>query len=58
MSELKRDLTKLEEGKTHTAGADQYLITEDNSISDVLRFCVEQSGNDKSEVQYLLDTME
>ena len=56
MAEIKKNLIKLEEGKTYTAGPDQYLITEEHTLSDVLRYLVGQAGPDGWEdIQYLLN---
>lgn len=54
--EIKKELIKLEEGDPYVAGPDEYVITEDHTISDILRFCISQT--DKEEVTYLLETMD
>jgi hypothetical protein len=58
MAEIIRKLKSLPESEPYIPAADEYVITEDHSISDVLRFCVEQLQGEKSEVAYLLETME
>lgn len=58
MAEIMRKLIPLNEGESHTSSGEEYVITEDHSISDVLRFALTQAGNDKSEIEYLLNTMD
>lgn len=56
MSEVKKDLIKLPEGKPYIAGPDEYVITEAHTLSDILRFLVGCAGKDGHEdIQYLLD---
>lgn len=52
MAEVKTDLIKLIEGETYTAEAEDYLIKDDHTLSDIIRFCIEQS--DLEEVKYLI----
>lgn len=58
MSEIKYDLIKLESGNKHVSEGEEYVITENHSINDVLRFCVEQLQGDKDEILYLLKNMD
>lgn len=56
MSEVKTEVNQLQEGIVYTPGPDEYLVTPNHTLSDLLRFCIDQAGSDgKSEVQYLLD---
>lgn len=56
MSEIKTDLIKLTEGKQYVAGPDQYLITENHTLSDIIRFLIDQSGEDSwQEIHFLID---
>lgn len=55
MAEIKLPIKKLVEGKSYTAGIEDYLITEEHTISDILRFVVDDCcGGDTSEVQTIL----
>ncbi len=54
--EIKKDLIKLREGGTYIAGSDDYLITEDMSLNDVIRWMVAQS--DIVEIKCLIDMFE
>ena len=58
MGEIIRPLKHLDEGEPYTPKADEHVITEDHSISDVLRFVVEQLQGDTSEAIYLINTMD
>lgn len=53
MPEIRTPIIELEEGKTYTAKAGDFLITEKHSLSDVLRFLVDQVGVD--DIRYLLN---
>ncbi|MEE9459642.1 MAG: hypothetical protein V3V84_07765 [Candidatus Bathyarchaeia archaeon] len=55
MSEIKRKLLKLDEGKSHTSQVEEYVITEDHSLCDVLRFVIDEIGVEES--KYLLTTI-
>ena len=52
--EIKTGLKKLNEGESHASKGGEYVITEDHSLNDVLRWLVDQSQGDKSEVTTLL----
>ena len=54
MGEIIKEVNKLEEGSTHIAGCEDFLITEDHTINDVLRFLIKQAGG-KEDLIYLLD---
>jgi len=58
MSEIKKPLIQLGEGSTYTAQAGDYVITEDHSINDIIRFIYVQMGNDLSYLKYLVDNFE
>lgn len=58
MAEIIRRLAALEEGEQYTPKADEHVITEDHSISDVLRFLIEDCKMDKEELIYLIKTMD
>lgn len=54
MSEIKSDLIRLFGGEKFTADCDgAYVIAEWHTLSDVLRWLVEQSSEE--EIKYLLD---
>ena len=42
MPELKLELVRLIEGEFYLPGPDEYVITEDNTMHDILRFCIKQ----------------
>ena len=44
MGEIKTPLQQLEEGKTYTAGPEEYIIKEYNTVSDVIRFIINSSS--------------
>lgn len=46
MGEIKTQLAELAEGTTHLCGPDEYLITEDHTLADVVRWLIEQTGDD------------
>lgn len=54
--EIKKELIKLEEGESYIPGPDSYVITEDHTLADILRFCVEQV--DKEDCLYILNNMD
>ena len=56
MSEIIKEVKQLEEGGTHIAGCEDFLITEDHTINDVLRLLIKQAGG-KEDLVYLLDEM-
>lgn len=56
MPEIKKKLIKLPEGSTYTSTGDDYVITEDHTISDVLRFILDQSSI--SEVKFIMSGIE
>lgn len=58
MSEIKTEVKQLEEGKEYIAGCDEYLITENHNLSDILRFVISQGGNDKDHIMYILETLD
>lgn len=58
MSEIKTKVIQLEEGKQYTAGCDEYLISENHNLSDILRFVISQAGNDKAHVMAILETVD
>ncbi len=51
--EIKTNLTKLSEGDKYIAGPDEYVITDDHSHADLLRFMIADIGIE--DVQCLLD---
>lgn len=53
--EIKKDIEPLEEGKTHTAEAGDFLITESHTIGDIVRFAVSQS--DINDIQFILNNL-
>jgi len=56
VGEIKKDLIKLDEGKPYIAGADEYVITEAHTLSDILRFLIGCTGEDgHDDIQYLLN---
>ena len=44
MPEIKVPLSKLAEGVPYVPEAECYVITEENSLADILRFCYDQVG--------------
>jgi len=57
MAEIKKDLLRLNEHHTYTPSGEVYVITEDHSINDVVRWVLRQLQDDKSELEYLLKTI-
>ena len=57
MSEIKTNLKELVEGELYMPGADEVVITEHHTISDILRHCVKCSGDEIDEIKYLIDEM-
>ena len=55
MAEIKKDLIPLVEGEAYTPGAGEFVVTDDHSIADVVRFAV--SCSDKEDVEFILDNM-
>jgi DNA-directed RNA polymerase subunit L len=53
MPETKTPLIKISENQKYKAEGETYIITEDHSLADVVRWCIEQS--DKEEVKYLVE---
>ena len=43
MSEIKKELLHPKEGTNYIVGADDYIITKDHTLSDILRFLVKES---------------
>jgi len=43
------------EGEAYTPGAGEFVVTDDHSIADVVRFAV--SCSDKEDVEFILDNM-
>lgn len=56
MTEIKKELLLLIEGEKYTSTGEDYVITENHSIADVLRFLITQC--DKSEILFILDNMD
>ena len=54
--EIKKDLIKVEEGNEWLASANNYVITEEHSLSDVIRFAVSQC--DYEEIKYIVDNLD
>ena len=48
MGEIKREVRQLKEGVPYTPGPDEYVITDEHSISDIVRFAA--SFSDMEEV--------
>ena len=46
MPEIKRELIKLSEGEIYTAGEEDYIITVDHTLMDVLRWTVAQGADE------------
>ncbi len=40
MAEIKKSLIKLKEGEKYTATGEDYVITEDHTINDILRYLI------------------
>lgn len=57
MAEIRTPVTKAISGVTHVFGHDEYLITERHTLSDILRFLIQQAGGPE-EVRSLLDGIE
>lgn len=57
MSEIKTKLTELKEADFYTAKGDEYVITEDHSIADVLRHLISEAGGDADDIKYILNTI-
>ena len=54
MAEIKTDLVKLEVGRPYNPEtSDEYVITEDHTIADIVRFLIKIGGAD--DIQYYLD---
>lgn len=58
MSEIEASLIKLENGDNYTASGDEYVITENHSISDVLRHLIVEAGGNVDDIKYILDTVQ
>ena len=56
MSEIIKPIEKLPEGVPYTPGADEYLITEAHTFSDVARWIITQGG--VADVLYCLQNEE
>ena len=56
MSEIKTDLIMLRTGEVYQAGDNDYVITDDHTHCDILRFVVADLGLD--ETKFLLETLE
>lgn len=56
MSEVKTDLIKIETN-TFIEDNHEYIITENHTLTDILRFVVKQEGSIEG-VKYLLDTLD
>ena len=56
MSEIKTKLFKLNEGQSYIAGREDYVITEQHTLTDILRHLVMEGG--KEELVYLLKHLE
>ena len=54
MAEIKLPITKSDEGKSYIAGCDDYIITEEHSLADIVRLLIDLAGG-KEDIQYLLD---
>lgn len=52
--EIKTELIKLEEGSYWVEGEENYLITEEHTLTDIIRFAISQSSYD--EIKYLVDS--
>ena len=57
MSEIKKDLIKLSENDTYKATGNDYVITEDHTHADILRFIISDLGSAK-DVSFLLLSMD
>lgn len=55
MPEVKTPLIHLAPGTVHTAGEEDYIITENHTLADILRFCVQHAGNDTNEIKAILE---
>lgn len=56
--EIKTKIEQLEEGKTYTAGYEDYLITENHSLSDIMRWLVNEIAcGDIDELEFILQEM-
>lgn len=42
MPELKLELIRLIEGQPYTPGPDEYVVTENHTLHDIIRFCIQQ----------------
>ena len=47
MSEIKTDLIKLEEGQAYVAKVDDYVITDEHTLADIIRFMIAQADIDE-----------
>ena len=56
--EIKKPLIAMQSGQTHTAQGVEFVITEDNTFNDIMRWLVEQMDGDKSEVKNLLELLD
>ena len=56
MGEIKKDLIHLSQGEMYKAGMDDYIITEDHTVSDIVRACIKWTS--KEEVIYLVENSE
>jgi len=61
MSEIKKELFKVPpgikyfaSGKERVADGETFVITKDHTLSDILRFCIQQSGGDIDEIKTIL----
>ena len=58
MIEIKKELIELDCGVQYTPGESDYVITEDHSLADIIRFVVLMSGGDTEDARYILDTID
>jgi hypothetical protein len=54
---LTRPLVRLREGIAYWPGPDEFVITEQHSIDDVLRHLIGECGGDKAELLAILETI-
>ena len=57
MAEICTELIMLQEGVTYTPETVEYVITENHTLSDILRFVMKQGSMDKQELKHLIDTL-
>jgi len=57
MAEICTELVILQEGVAYTPATVEYVITENHTLSDILRFVMKHGSMDKQELKHLIDVL-